>query len=46
MTGLLTAFPIATYLVILTLMTVVTTFFTPEPRNRDLDDLRDAVDAK
>jgi MFS transporter, MHS family, metabolite:H+ symporter len=38
--------PIATYLVILTLMTVVTTLFTPEPRNRDLDDLRDAVDAK
>ena len=26
--------------------TVVTTFFTPESRNRDLEDLRDAVDVK
>jgi MFS transporter, MHS family, metabolite:H+ symporter len=34
--------PIAAYLSVLTLITVVTTFFTPEPRGRDLDDPHDA----
>jgi MFS transporter, MHS family, metabolite:H+ symporter len=34
--------PIAAYLSLLTLVTVVTTFFTPESRGRDLDDPRDA----
>ena len=33
-------------LVTTTLGTIITTFFTPEPRGRDLDDLRDAMDAK
>lgn len=35
--------PIATYLAGLTLLTVISTFFTPETRGRDLDDVRDAV---
>jgi len=26
--------------------TIATTFFTPEPRGRDLDDLRDALAVK
>lgn len=34
--------PIAAYLAILTAITVVTTFYTPETRGRDLDDPRDA----
>jgi len=34
--------PIAGYLVVLSLITVATTFVTPEPRGRDLDDPRDA----
>jgi MFS transporter, MHS family, metabolite:H+ symporter len=34
--------PIAGYLVALSLITVATTFVTPEPRGRDLDDPRDA----
>jgi MHS family metabolite:H+ symporter-like MFS transporter len=38
--------PIAGYLSLLTLGTIATTFFTPEPRARELDDLRDAVDLK
>jgi len=38
--------PIAAYLCALTAITVVTTFFTPETRGRDLDDLQDAVQAK
>ena len=38
--------PLAGYVALLTLDTIITTFFTPEPRGRDLDDLRDAVDAK
>jgi MFS transporter, MHS family, metabolite:H+ symporter len=38
--------PLAGYVALLTVGTIVTTFFTPEPRGRDLDDLRDAVDAK
>jgi MHS family metabolite:H+ symporter-like MFS transporter len=33
---------LAAYLSLLTVITLVTTFFTPEPRGRDLDDLRDA----
>jgi MHS family metabolite:H+ symporter-like MFS transporter len=36
---------IAAYLAILTLITVATTFVTPDPANRDLDDPRDAVTA-
>jgi MHS family metabolite:H+ symporter-like MFS transporter len=36
---------IAGYLVILTLITIGTTFITPDPANRDLDDPRDAVTA-
>jgi MFS transporter, MHS family, metabolite:H+ symporter len=34
---------IAAYLALLTLGTVLTTFITPEPKGRDLDDPRDAV---
>jgi MHS family metabolite:H+ symporter-like MFS transporter len=34
--------PLAGYVVLLSLITVVTTYFTPETRGRDLDDLRDA----
>ena len=34
--------PLAAYLFLLTGITVITTFYTPEPRGRDLDDLRDA----
>jgi MFS transporter, MHS family, metabolite:H+ symporter len=34
---------ITTYLALLTLGTVLTTFITPEPKGRDLDDPRDAV---
>ncbi|MTJ82476.1 MAG: MHS family MFS transporter [Telmatospirillum sp.] len=37
--------PIAAYLAVLTLITIVTTFFAPETRDRDLDDPRDAVSA-
>jgi MHS family metabolite:H+ symporter-like MFS transporter len=33
---------LAAYLSLLTVITIITTFFTPEPRGRDLDDLRDA----
>ena len=33
---------IAAYLSLLSLITVVTTFLTPEPRGRDFDDPRDA----
>jgi MFS transporter, MHS family, metabolite:H+ symporter len=36
--------PLATYVAILSLIGVVTTFYTPETRGRDLDDLRDAAD--
>lgn len=35
--------PIAIYLTLLTLTTLVTTFFTPETRGRDLDAMHDAV---
>ena len=38
--------PIAGYLALLSLLTLVTTFFTPETRGRDLDDPRDAIDAR
>jgi len=34
--------PLATYVAVLTLISLVTTFYTPETRGRDLDDLRDA----
>jgi len=37
--------PLAGYVALLTLGTIITTFLTPEPRGRDLDDLRDAIDA-
>jgi MHS family metabolite:H+ symporter-like MFS transporter len=33
--------PLATYVAVLSLIGVITTFFTPETRGRDLDDLRD-----
>ncbi|MEM5313852.1 MFS transporter [Paraburkholderia sp. JHI869] len=36
--------PLAAYVAILSLIGVVTTFYTPETRGRDLDDLRDAAD--
>ncbi|CAE6747880.1 MFS transporter [Paraburkholderia nemoris] len=36
--------PLASYVAILSLIGVVTTYFTPETRGRDLDDLRDAAD--
>ena len=44
--GILAWLPIAGYLMLLTLITLVTTFFTPETRGRDLDDPRDALDAR
>jgi MHS family metabolite:H+ symporter-like MFS transporter len=37
--------PLASYVAILSLIGVVTTYFTPETRGRDLDDLRDAAEA-
>ena len=37
--------PLASYVAVLSLIGVVTTYFTPETRGRDLDDLRDASDA-
>jgi MHS family metabolite:H+ symporter-like MFS transporter len=36
--------PIAAYLSLLTLITIVATFFTPETIGRDLDSIKDAVD--
>ena len=42
--GLAAWFPLACYQALLVLGTVITTFFTPETRGRDLSDLRDAVD--
>ncbi|NKX55550.1 MFS transporter [Arthrobacter mobilis] len=36
--------PIAAYTAVLSLITVISTFFIPETRGRSLDDLRDAVD--
>lgn len=44
--GVLAWIPIAAYLAVLSLLTVVTTFLTPETRGRDLDDPRDAADAR
>jgi MFS transporter, MHS family, metabolite:H+ symporter len=38
--------PIAAYLALLTLGTIATTFFTPESRGRNLDDLHDAIAVK
>jgi MFS transporter, MHS family, metabolite:H+ symporter len=40
--ALLSWIPLAAYVALLSLISVVTTFFTPETRGRDLDDLRDA----
>lgn len=37
--------PLAAYVIVLTLITLVTTFFIPEPRGRDLDDPRDSYEA-
>jgi MHS family metabolite:H+ symporter-like MFS transporter len=36
--------PIAAYLALLTIITIVATFFTPETIGRDLDDPRDAIE--
>lgn len=43
--GLSAWIPLAGYLALLTLGTLVTTLFTPEARGRDLEDPRDAIDA-
>jgi MHS family metabolite:H+ symporter-like MFS transporter len=40
--AILSWIPLATYVAILSLIGVLTTFVTPETRGRDLDDLRDA----
>jgi MFS transporter, MHS family, metabolite:H+ symporter len=40
--AILSWIPLAAYLSLLTVLTIITTFFAPEPRGRDLDDLRDA----
>lgn len=40
--ALLAWIPLAGYVALLSLISVVTTFFTPETRGRDLDDVRDA----
>jgi MHS family metabolite:H+ symporter-like MFS transporter len=42
--GLSAWFPLACYQALLALGTVITTFFTPETRGRDLSDPRDAVE--
>ena len=34
--------PLACYVAVLSLIGIVTTYYTPETRGRDLDDLRDA----
>jgi len=39
--AILSWIPLAGYLSLLTVITLITTFYTPEPRGRDLDDLRD-----
>jgi MHS family metabolite:H+ symporter-like MFS transporter len=44
--AILSWIPLAAYLSLLTVITVITTFYTPEPRGRDLDDPRDAVRAQ
>ncbi|ACB94277.1 major facilitator superfamily MFS_1 [Beijerinckia indica subsp. indica ATCC 9039] len=41
--GLLAWIPLAGYVVLLSIGTIVATFFLPEPRGRDLDDIRDAI---
>jgi hypothetical protein len=40
--AILSWIPLAAYVALLSLITVVTTYLTPETRGRDLDDLRDA----
>ncbi|HXP97984.1 MAG TPA: MFS transporter [Telmatospirillum sp.] len=44
--GLSAWIPIAGYLSVLTLITIITTFFAPETKDRDLDDPRDAAFTK
>jgi MFS transporter, MHS family, metabolite:H+ symporter len=44
--AILSWIPLAAYLSLLTVITVITTFYTPEPRGGDLDDPRDAVQAQ
>jgi MHS family metabolite:H+ symporter-like MFS transporter len=41
--AMLSWIPLAGYVALLSLVSVVTTFYTPEPRGRDLDDPRDAA---
>ncbi|MDQ0823340.1 hypothetical protein QFZ79_001085 [Arthrobacter sp. V4I6] len=36
--------PIAAYLSLLTVITIIATFFTPETIGRDLDSIKDAID--
>ena len=43
--GALSWLPLAGYVAALSLISVVTTYYTPETRGRDLDDLRDAAQA-
>lgn len=43
-TSLLLLLPIAAYLSLLTIITIVATFFTPETIGRDLDSIKDAID--
>ena len=43
--GALSWLPLAGYVALLSLISVVTTYYTPETRGRDLDDLRDAAQA-
>ena len=40
--AILSWIPLAAYVALLSLTTVVTSYLTPETRGRDLDDLRDA----
>jgi len=44
--AILSWIPLAAYLSLLTVITVITTFYTPEPSGRDLDDPRDAIQAQ
>lgn len=44
--AILSWIPLAAYLSFLTVITIITTYYTPEPSGRDLDDPRDAVQAQ
>jgi MHS family metabolite:H+ symporter-like MFS transporter len=44
--GLSAWVPLATYVALLSLISLIATYFTPETRGRDLDDLRDAGQAE